>query len=131
MWCSLTCGVHVGCSRKKAKEGMLVFRLPSLLKWKLFCFLLRTPVKNFWDLYEKLSAGRWRWRTSREPHPLSRSAGSCGRKRCMGKKEFFSPLVYVGRRRERCDFSGMEGVSSLLLYKPYFFLYAAAAKVCF
>lgn len=38
---------------------MLVFRLPSLLKWKLFCFLLRTPVKNFWDLYEKkLSTGK-------------------------------------------------------------------------
>ena len=59
MWYSFTCGVHVGWSRKMATEGMLVFRLPSLLKWKLFCFLLRTPVKNFWDLYEKkLSAGK-------------------------------------------------------------------------
>lgn len=34
-------------------EGMLVFRLPSLLKLKLFRFLLRIPVKNFLDLFVK------------------------------------------------------------------------------
>lgn len=53
MWYSFTCGVHVGSSRKMAMEGMLVFRLPSLLKLKLFRFLLRIPVKNFLDLFVK------------------------------------------------------------------------------
>lgn len=32
---------------------MLVFRLQSLLKWKLILFSLKMPVKIFWDLYEK------------------------------------------------------------------------------
>lgn len=53
MWYSFACGVHVGSSRKMAMEGMLVFRLPSLLKLKLFHFLLRIPVKNFLDLFVK------------------------------------------------------------------------------